>query len=118
MVHNTDWFPGRVSNTYRDNYSDIQWSVSPVCNLEHCGDNCYNCQKVAEGQNSLMAFTSKELQDVILGSLSIISSIEISGMYVERNGGQKAFREFCVNHNLNYSMVQEYDAYIVKRGAL
>ncbi|KKN52253.1 hypothetical protein LCGC14_0614730 [marine sediment metagenome] len=38
MVHTTDWFPGRVSNTYRDNYQAI-FTVEPLCGGD-CNIGC------------------------------------------------------------------------------
>ena len=104
MSHTTDWFPGRVTKTYRDNYE----SIFSVKKLEEQSSPYPGAKK---GLN-------KELMREVLSALTLAAATEVSGMVIEMHGGQKAFRTFCVNHNLNYSMVQEYDAYIVSRRVL
>ena len=36
MSHTTDWFPGRVTATYRDNFDNIFESKYRGCNFEDC----------------------------------------------------------------------------------
>ncbi|KKL94556.1 hypothetical protein LCGC14_1863510 [marine sediment metagenome] len=54
--HTTDWYPGRVSKDYKDNYEEVIWedlkngsltdATMEDCHPGHCGVGCHYCTKV------------------------------------------------------------------------